>query len=136
MVEQILNEHNIDIFCMQEVEVENGYDVNLLNLRGFDLEIENNSIKSRTGIYITKNLNYKRNVKLERKDSHLVIIDIEGNSEIKRVINIYRCFNPVGNVSPRDKFKYQLNLIKNAMTPKTVILGDFNFSALRKSCFF
>ena len=50
MVEQILNEHNQDIFCMQEVEVENGYDVNLLNLRGFDLEIENNSIKSRTGI--------------------------------------------------------------------------------------
>ena len=40
MVEQILNEHDIDIFCMQEVEVENGYDVNLLNLRGFDLEIE------------------------------------------------------------------------------------------------
>ena len=73
MVEQILNEHNIDIFCMQEVEVENSYDMNLLKLRGFDLEVENNSIKSRTGIYITKNLNYKRNINLEGKDSHLVI---------------------------------------------------------------
>ena len=82
-------------------------------------------IKSRTGIYITKNLNYKRNVNLEGKDSHLVIIDIKGNSEIKRVINIYRCFNPVGNVSPRDKFKYQLNLIKNAMTPKTIFELDY-----------
>ena len=52
--------------------------MNLLNLRGFDLEVENNLIKSRTGIYITKNLNYKRNVNLEGKDSHLVIIDIDG----------------------------------------------------------
>ena len=55
-----------------------------------------------------------------------MIIDIEGNCDIKRIINIYICFNPVGDVSPRDKFKTQLNLIKQAMIPKTVLLGDFN----------
>ena len=95
-------------------------------MKGFELEIENNSIKSRSGIYITENLKYTRKRNLEGKDLHLVIIDFEENSEIKRIINIYRCFNPNGNVNPREKFKYQLNSIKNAMIPKTVLLGDFN----------
>ena len=126
MVEQILSVNNINILCMQEVEIENGFDTNLLSMKGFELEIENNSIKSRSGIYITENLKYTRKRNLEGKDSHLVIIDFEENSEIKRIINIYRCFNPNGNVTPREKFKYQLNLIKNAMIPKTVLLGDFN----------
>ena len=46
MVEQILLENTIDIFCLQEVEVENGFDLDLLSLRGFDLEMENNEVKS------------------------------------------------------------------------------------------
>ena len=53
-------------------------------------------------------------------------VDIEVNSDVKRIINVYRCFNPQEEISPREKFKYQLGLIKNAMTTKTVILGDFN----------
>ena len=71
-------------------------------------------------------MKYERKRNLEGKDSQLVIIDFEENREIKRIINIYRCFNPNGNVNPREKFKYQLNSIKNAMIPKTVLLGDFN----------
>ena len=55
MVEQILLENTIDILCLQEVEVENGFDLDLLSLRGFDLEMENNEVKSRAGIYIAKN---------------------------------------------------------------------------------
>ena len=63
---------------------------------------------------------------LEGLDSHIVILDIQGTSEVKRIINVYRCFNPEGNYTAREKFKSQLNVIKNAMIPKTVILGDFN----------
>ena len=47
-------------------------------------------------------------------------------SEVKRIINVNRCFNPEGNYTARDKFKSQLKAIKNAMIPKTVIVGDFN----------
>ena len=52
-------------------------------------------------------------------------------SDIKRMINVYRCFNPEGNYTARYKFKGQLNVIKNAMVPKTVIIGDLNIIMIR-----
>ena len=42
------------------------------------------------------------------------------------LINNYRSFNSQGNVNARAKFKHQLELIKNAMTSKYVIVCDFN----------
>ena len=48
------------------------------------------------------------------------------DKEQLRIINIYRSFNPQNNLSPRDKFKYQIQLTKTAMTSNTVLLGDFN----------
>ena len=56
----------------------------------------------------------------------MVIVDIDGMSDIKPIINVYRCFNLEGNFTAREKFKSQLHLIKDAIKPKTVILGDFN----------
>ena len=56
----------------------------------------------------------------------MVIIDLKGCRSVNRLINIYRSFNPQDNVNARAKFKYQLELIKNAMTSKCVIVGDFN----------
>ena len=53
-------------------------------------------------------MNYPRKTNLEGIDSHLVIIDIEGISDIKRIINVYRCFNPEGNTTAREKFRNQL----------------------------
>ena len=43
-----------------------------------------------------------------------------------RVINLYRSFTPQYDVSQRDKFIYQLDLIKNAITANTILPGDFN----------
>ena len=62
---------------------------------------------------------------LEGTNSHIVIIDLEGPITVKRIINVYRSFNPQNNVSARDKFKYQLEIIKSAMTQSTVLIGDF-----------
>ena len=56
----------------------------------------------------------------------MVIIDLKGCRSVNRLINIYRSFNPQHNVNARAKFRYQLELIKNAMTSKCVIVGDFN----------
>ena len=88
--------------------------------------MKKNSIKARSGVYISNRVNYTRQTNLEGIDSHLVIIDIEGKSDINRIINVYRCFNPEGNTTAREKFRYQLNLIKIAMKTKTAIIGDFN----------
>ena len=66
-----------------------------------------------------------RKIELEGEDSNLIIIDIMGSSQC-RIINIYRSFSPQHGVSQRDKFNTQLDLIGLAITPKTIILGDFN----------
>ena len=71
---------------------------------------------------------YLQLYQLEGVDSHLFIIDIEGSSAIKRIIKVYRSFNPQNNINARLKFKYQLELIKNAMTDKCVVIGDFNLN--------
>ena len=113
-------------YRLPEVEVESGFDHSTLNIKGYDLEIETNSVKSRTGIYISKDINYSRKIDLEGVNSHIIVIDIEGRSEIRRIINVYRCFNPQEGISAREKFKNQLVLIKKAMIPDTVLLGDFN----------
>ena len=67
---------------------------------------------------------------LEGVNSIMVIIDLKGCRSIKRLNNIYRSFNPQDNVNARAKFRYQLELIKNAMTSKCVIVSDFNMDLL------
>ena len=81
--------NKIDILCLQEVDLEFGFNENLLSIPGYDLLVEKNSIKARSGIFISNKVNYTRMFNLEGVDSHIVILDIEGISDIKRIINVY-----------------------------------------------
>ena len=56
----------------------------------------------------------------------MVIIDIKDIKVPLRLINIYQSFSPQNNISARDKFKYQLLLIKKAFNENSILLGDFN----------
>ena len=105
---------------MQETEINANLDHNLLSFPGYNIETENNSINSRTAIYISSKIYYQRRKELEGEDSNLVIIDILGDVN-RRLINLYRSFSPQNNVSQRAKFGYQLDLIKIAKTPNTII---------------
>ena len=42
---------NIEILCMQEIEIENSFDKHDLDLHDFNFEMEDNPIKLRLGIY-------------------------------------------------------------------------------------
>ena len=77
------------------------------------LELEQNYIKSRVGFYVSKSLSYVRRSDLEGSDSNLIIIDLEGALNT-RLVNVYRSFSPQNGISQREKFKYQLSLIKKA----------------------
>ena len=126
-VENLMAENDINNLCLQEVEIESVYDPSVLNIKNFHFELEVNSLKLRTGIYISKSVLYRRMKQLEGVDSNLIIIDIESTVSVKRIINVYRSFNPQNNVNARIKFKYQLDLIKRAMIESCVIIGDFNY---------
>ena len=48
--------------------------------------------------------------------------------------NVYRSFAPQNGVSQREKFKYQLSLIKDAfLNSKCILLGDFNLNFVKKN---
>ena len=114
LVKKLLEENEIDILCMQETEVMKDIDHNELKISGYSMELEQNSTKSRVGFYISKSVSYVRRFDLEGSDSNLIIIDVEGTLNT-RLINVYRSFAPQNNVSQREKFQYQLSLIKIAM---------------------
>ena len=103
---------------MQEVEPEQGYPSQLMSFPGFNIEVENNDSKSRVAILLNSTLKYTRKFELEGINSNLMVIDVDDGTKL-RIINIYRSFTPQENVGQREKFKYQLNLIKIAMTNST-----------------
>ena len=59
LINNILVENEIDILCLQEVEIRKNVASKDLNIRGFNLELENNSEKSRTCIYVSNKIKYR-----------------------------------------------------------------------------
>ena len=114
LVKNILHGNEIDILIIQETEIEKDFDYVLLNIPGYKLELEVNDTKSRVGTYIKNSIKYERCSELGGVNKHLVIIDVlNGKKPKKRIINIYRSFNPQGT-SQREHFSCQLDLIKLA----------------------
>ena len=125
IVKNLIVDEAIDLLCLQETEVDVNLDHKLLSFPGFNYESENNSEKSRVGMYINSSLKYNRRNNLEGPNSHVIIVDVKSERDL-RIINVYRSFNPSGGKTPRQFFTYQLSLIKAAMTNNCILLGDFN----------
>jgi exonuclease III len=125
IIKQTIINEKIDVLCLQETEVEINLDHNLLSFPGYRYESENNSVCSRVGIYVKTNVSYVRRKDLEGVNSHITIIDLKSKNDY-RIINLYRSFNPRNDYTPLELFKYQVNIIKNCLTDRTIILGDFN----------
>ena len=60
-----------------------------------------------------------------------MVIDVAARTTL-RIISVYRTFSPQDGVTPREKFKEQINLIQAAVTNNCTILGDFNLDWNRK----
>ena len=131
-VKQIIKENNIDILCIQETELDSDFPVEILTFSGYALEVEKNSSKIRSAIYIKDTISYKRRVDLEHENTHIVIIDI--NDRIKsRIINIYRAFNPPMGLTQKSLFTKQIETLRNASNSNTIIMGDFNLDYNKKN---
>ena len=130
IVKQLIIQEKIDILCLQETDIVANCDSNLMSFPGYCYESEVNSNRARVGVYINSKINFIRRQDLEGTNSHLLIIDVKGVKNV-RLINIYRCFNPV-ELSPRQFFNYQLRLIKNAFNDNTLLLGDMNLDWSKK----
>ena len=131
IIKQIIKSELIDIMCLQETELTVNLDHNLFSFPGFNFESETCSTKSRVGIYVNTCIDYVRRIDLEIVDCHMIILDICSNPSL-RVINLYRSFNPPNNQDARGFFFNQLQMIRNAMTSNTLVIGDFNLDLSRK----
>ena len=120
-----LESSRIDICCLQETEIDENYPINILSSPSYQLELERNSTKRRVGVYINKQLNYRRREDLEENDLHVIIIDIESTCKV-RVISLYRSFRPPNGMSPGALFDKQLNIVEKNCVSNTIVLGDFN----------
>ena len=47
---------------MQEIEIESGFDCELLNIPGYSFEFETNNVKRRVGSYIKNSIKYHLNI--------------------------------------------------------------------------
>ena len=137
IVSQMLRDQLIDICVLQEIDILPGYDIKLIAFKGFNIEIENNNFKARTGIYLRNGLDYSRKTELEGVNSGLVIVDVKLKSLV-RIIGVYRVFSPPGEVSQHAFFTAQIQLIKQACDQarnmKIGVLGDFNLNEDKKFC--
>jgi hypothetical protein len=59
-VKGVLFREEIDILCLQETELECGFDVEILNIDGYVLETDFASNTIRSVVYIKTTLNYER----------------------------------------------------------------------------
>ena len=65
----------IDVCCLQETEIPKDYPNSLLTFNGYTIEIEKNTLKKRTAIYLNNKIKYKRREDLEGENSHIIVID-------------------------------------------------------------
>ena len=91
----------------------------LLSFKDYQLEIDTNSEKSRTEIYINNRIECTRRLDLEGEDSLVVFVDITGTAVLK-IISTYRCFNPQNETSAREAFIYQYVVTSCLETQKSI----------------
>ena len=124
-VTDYLKANGISICCLQETEIPANYPENILNYNDYVLELESSASKKRAGIYLEKNIVYKRRGDLEKNNCHIVIVDVTCTEPV-RIINIYRSFHPPDGSSQSSFFAKQLEIIKNAICRNCFVMGDFN----------
>jgi mRNA deadenylase 3'-5' endonuclease subunit Ccr4 len=54
-----MRKNNIDIICLQEVELSQDDDLSLLEINGYTMEVERSSGKRRSMIYIRNTIQYE-----------------------------------------------------------------------------
>jgi exonuclease III len=100
-IREILAELKIDILNLQETKLNPTMNPDLMCIKGYKLEIEQNDDKVRTATYIRKDIDYKRRKDLEMKNGHMIVIDLGRGMDI-RIMNIYRPLLP--KIAPERQF--------------------------------
>ena len=124
-----LRRRDISICCLQEVEIKKNFPIETLNTKDYKIEVEENSSKARTAIYIKTDIEYSRQKTIEEPELNIIVVDVNLTVKV-RLINIYRVFNPTNGMSQNEFFLNQLRIVCKAIETrngrKIILNGDFN----------
>ena len=82
LLKMFVVQNEIDILCIQEAEVKPDDNIELINIRGFSLEIEKASIQysRRTLVYVKDSIKYQRKALCQKEDAHIICIILLDNN--------------------------------------------------------
>ena len=129
-VKEILIKEDVDILCLQETELEEGLDMSILNINGYELETDLANKTIRSVVYIKTTLNYER-IPNRGLNQNLIIIKItQHNLPNLFLAAIYRPWKDVGGLSQEDAFADQVNEMKRLIprNVESIVLEIFHWS--------
>jgi endonuclease/exonuclease/phosphatase family metal-dependent hydrolase len=134
-VREILIQDDIDMLCLQETEIEEGLDINVLEINGYELETDLADNIIRTAVYIKTTLNYERMMNLGLNQNIIVLKIIQKNMPHLFISAIYRPWKDVGNLSQENTFENQINKMKRLIprNNECIVLGDFNINYAKRN---
>jgi len=134
-VKEILIKEDVDILCLQETELEEGLDMSILNINGYELETDLANKTIRSVVYIKTTLNYER-IPNRGLSQNLIILKItQQNLPHLFIAAIYRPWKDVGGLTQENAFADQVNDMKR-LIPRNVeciVLGDFNLNYAKRN---
>ena len=134
-IKEILNKHDIDILCLQEVDIRMDEDLDFYRMEGYTLEIENVTqlFKRRTLMYLSNNIIYKRESNVEAEDNHLIVVRLVKQEIL--IASLYRTYQLTRHENHTAAFNEQIHVLSQVLNNenRVVILGDFNLDQRRRS---
>jgi endonuclease/exonuclease/phosphatase family metal-dependent hydrolase len=135
----LLEEHSIDILCIQEAEIKYDDDTSLLDIQGYSVEIEKGiqNEKRRTMLYVKNSVKYVRQIQTEKSGAHIMLLKIECDNKSVCLASIYRTYKLTGHISHLQAFQEQLDILQVFMDANQgenfIIMGDMNLDERRRS---
>ena len=135
LIKEQLYKEKIDILCIQEAEVEIDEDEKDYAIDGYQMELENSTSKRRTLVYIDKNVNYVRKSQMEKKDAHIILLEVKTGSGILNLVAMYRTYKLTAHENHALALNEQMEIIRTFSQgdKKLLIVGDMNLDAKRKA---
>jgi len=138
-IKSLLEEHSIDILCIQEAEIKHDDDASLLDIQGYTVEIEkeNQMEKRRTMLYVKNTIKYSRQIQTEKPGAHIILLRIECVNKVVCLASIYRTYKLTRHESHLQAFQEQIEILQTFMNTNRaencIIMGDMNLDERRRS---
>ena len=116
-IKNLLEEHSIDILCIQEAEIKHNDDASLLDIQGYTVEIEkeNEMEKRRTMLYVKNTIKYARQIQTEKPGAHIILLRIECVNKVVCLASIYRTYKLTRHESHLQAFQEQIEILQTFM---------------------